>query len=347
MKITKNVSLALMLSVIMLVFTSIPSMASEVPADKYIYTLSGEVGTQSDKIELEEYDDNQAFRDILVEQSYKIVLINDGAEINFTPKEKMPAAVGYYLVDGTYGGALSWTIGGSEQTVSEIEANKTAMVKLFKRYGGFDCDLYYVFSFGDGDKISKIIYMVKGDTTAPTSESDEPASEQDETISESDEPNLEPDTTASEPAAKPVETATATASASKVLVDGKQASFEAYNINNNNYFKLRDIAMAVNGTAKNFEVGYDSENNAIGLTSGKAYTAVGGELVVSANLTAKQATLSTSEVYLDGEKIQLTAYMINGNNYFKLRDIGEALGIAITWDPITNTIGIDTSAEGL
>ncbi|MNW43135.1 hypothetical protein D3C74_203250 [compost metagenome] len=325
------VSLALMLSVFMLVFTSIPAIAAEVPADKYTYSLSGDAGTQSNKIEIEAFDDNQQFRDILAEQNYKIVLVKDGAEIKFTPKEKMSASVSYYTIDGSYGGALFWEIDGSEEAVSEIEANQTATTKLYKRYGGFTCDLYYVFSFGNADKSTKIIYQVSDGASASTSNPVEPTSKPTE-------PN-------SKPAANPLVTATAKASVSKVLVDGKQVSFEAYNINNNNYFKLRDIAMAVNGTAKGFEVGWDGEHNAISLTSGEAYTAQGGELAVSTNPKAKTATLSTSKVYLNDEEIEIAAYKIEGNNYFKLRDIAQALGISLTFDSKTNTIGIDTSAQ--
>ncbi|RCX23701.1 copper amine oxidase-like protein [Fontibacillus phaseoli] len=324
------ISLALMLSVIMLAFTSIPAIASEVPADKYTYALSGEAGTQSKKIDLEEFDDNQRFRDVLAEEKYKIVLVKEGAEIKFSPKEKMPAVVSYYTVDGSYGGAMSWTIDGSEQSVSEIEANKTATVKLYKRYGGYTCDLYYVFSFGE-DKNSNIIYIVsEGEETAASA----PA-----------EPAANPAEPTKEPAVKPLKTAIAAPSVSKVLVDGKQVSFEAYNINNNTYFKLRDIAKTVNGTAKSFEVGWDGEHNAISLTAGEAYTAQGGELAVSANPKAKNAALSTSKVYLDDQEAQLTSYVIGGNNYFKLRDIADALDITITFDSKTNTIGIETTAQ--
>jgi len=54
---------------------------------------------------------------------------------------------------------------------------------------------------------------------------------------------------------------------SKVLVNGKIVEFEAYNINGYNYFKLRDLAQAVNNTEKNFEVTWDAANNAINLIS--------------------------------------------------------------------------------
>lgn len=326
MKITKTISLSLMLSMVMLVFTTIPAMAADVAADKYTCTVSGETGTQSDKIQLEQYDDNQTFRDILTEENYQIVLVKDGAEIKFTPKEKMSARVNYYTEDGASAGPLFWTIDGTESDSSDIDANKTATVKLYSRYGGYTCDLYYVLSFSNGNNTTKTIYKVTDKAVATTPST-----------------TTTPTTTAT--TTIPAKAVTATATASKVLVDGKQVSFEAYNINNSNYFKLRDIAKAVNGTAKNFEVGFDGVNNAIMLTSAKAYTVVGGELVVSTNPTAKQATLSTSKVIMDGKEVALTAYTIGGNNYFKLRDIGEALGITITWDSATNTIGIDTTSK--
>lgn len=41
---------------------------------------------------------------------------------------------------------------------------------------------------------------------------------------------------------------------------------------------------------------------------------------------------STHQFYLDGEQIQLEAYLINGNNYVKLADVGEALDFNVYWD---------------
>ena len=129
---------------------------------------------------------------------------------------------------------------------------------------------------------------------------------------------------------------------SAVLVDGTSIAFEAYNINGNNYFKLRDLALAVNNTEKNFEVTWDAKSNAINLISNKPYTAVGGELV-KGDGKGKAATPTTSKIYKDGKQISLTAYNINGNNYFKLRDIAKAFDIGVTWDGKTNTVSIDTS----
>lgn len=120
-------------------------------------------------------------------------------------------------------------------------------------------------------------------------------------------------------------------------------TFDAYNINGSNYFKLRDLAMALKGTEKQFEVNWDGANNAINLITAKPYTAVGGELTGQTDSMPKEAVPTTSKIYLDGLEQSFAAYTIGGNNYFKLRDIGKAIDFGVTWDQNTNTIGIDTS----
>lgn len=134
----------------------------------------------------------------------------------------------------------------------------------------------------------------------------------------------------------------ATPTTSKVLVNGSSVSFDAYTINGNNYFKLRDLAMALKDTNKKFQVIWDDTNKAISLKSGSAYTAVGGELAAG-NGNVKSAVLNASKVYKDSAEISLTAYTINGNNYFKLRDIGKAFNFGVGWDGSSNTVSIDTS----
>ena len=117
---------------------------------------------------------------------------------------------------------------------------------------------------------------------------------------------------------------TATHTTSTVMVNGQAVAFEAYNSAGNNYFKLRDLAKVLSGTTKQFEVGWDANNNAIDLVPGKEYTPVGGELTSSGNTGNQSAILSTSAVYFDGIKI---AYSLQhfGYNYFKLRCWGVLL----------------------
>ncbi|AKL96237.1 copper amine oxidase [Clostridium aceticum] len=133
----------------------------------------------------------------------------------------------------------------------------------------------------------------------------------------------------------------ATKTSSAVMVNGKEVKFEAYNINDNNYFKLRDIAKALNGSEKQFEVTWDGAKNAINLVTGKAYTVVGGELEVgkSNKLNVRN---TDSRIYVDGIEVSMKAYNINDNNYFKLRDLGEFIGFGVDWDGANNKILIDT-----
>ena len=120
----------------------------------------------------------------------------------------------------------------------------------------------------------------------------------------------------------------------RVQIEEEWADVDAYNIYDNNYIKLRDFAyyysMFCSHMDKWFDVTWDGEKNAINLIRGKEYKSVGGEGTLNAGVSAT-AVLSSASVYLDGEYILLTAYNINGNNYFKLRDLCEALDISISW----------------
>jgi hypothetical protein len=125
-------------------------------------------------------------------------------------------------------------------------------------------------------------------------------------------------------------------------VDGQNISFDAYLIEGNNYFKLRDLAFTLSGTSKQFDVSWDGAANAISLTSGQPYTVAGGEMTAKGS-GPKDAAPTTSRIIKDGRDEQFIAYNIEGNNYFKLRDIGTAFDFGVDWDGARNTVVIDTS----
>ena len=58
---------------------------------------------------------------------------------------------------------------------------------------------------------------------------------------------------------------------------------------------------------------------------------------------SKTPVKTSSKINLDYSIISLVAYNIDGNNYFKLRDIGMAFDFGVTWDGENNTIIIDTT----
>lgn len=130
----------------------------------------------------------------------------------------------------------------------------------------------------------------------------------------------------------------------KIYVDGEKASAAAYEINGNNYFKIRDVAAILSGTAAQFDVTWDPATGNITLTDNKAYTKTGDELYPIPN-SVQIAEESTAPLYRDGERVYYTGYNVNDNNYYKLRDIAEDFDFGVTWDGETQSVYIETDEE--
>jgi len=141
--------------------------------------------------------------------------------------------------------------------------------------------------------------------------------------------------------ASPAGGLSAAPTASTVMVNRDSFSFDAYLIDGYNYFKLRDLAYVLSGTENQFDVGYDSVNNAILLTSGAPYTVFGGEMTPKGSENKIPAPTS-SQIFTDGRETIFSAYLIDGNNYFRLRDIGSTFGFEVGWDAASDTISIKT-----
>ena len=58
------------------------------------------------------------------------------------------------------------------------------------------------------------------------------------------------------------------------------------------------------------------------------------------HLTARP---SNQPIYVDGQRISMTAYNIGGNNYVLLRDIGRAVDFGVTYNAATNSVYIDSA----
>lgn len=127
------------------------------------------------------------------------------------------------------------------------------------------------------------------------------------------------------------------ASPQNLSVDGVDADCDKYNIDGSNYFKLRDLAQLLSKTDSRFSVSFDEQSNAVTVVSGKEYTPVGGELARGRD-QSKTAVVSKQSVLIDGKAADgLSVYNIGGNNYFKLRDLGDALGFTVDYDADSNT----------
>ena len=64
----------------------------------------------------------------------------------------------------------------------------------------------------------------------------------------------------------------------------------------------------------------------------------GGSVAYAAGILATPTTDIDQRITLDGQEIELIGYVINGNNYFQLRDLGDKLGFGVSWDNDTRTV---------
>lgn len=151
-----------------------------------------------------------------------------------------------------------------------------------------------------------------------------------------------PSTPDPEPTTPPAETipasGTAVASTQTVTVDGKAVEFQMYalvdaNGNGTNYIKLRDMAQVLNGTKAQFSVGYDNASKSISVATGQAYTSTGTEMKTPFS-GDRSYTGGTQSIQVNGKAVDMTAITLvddagGGYNYFKLRDLGSALGFNV------------------
>lgn len=133
------------------------------------------------------------------------------------------------------------------------------------------------------------------------------------------------------------------AARANVTVNGKTVAFQTYTIDDYTYFKLRDIAAAINGTSKQFQTFWDESTQSIQLIRRTPYTSTGSGAVGRYSDTA--ATTSTAKLYCDGTRRTVSAYNINDYTYYKLRDLAQLIDMGVTWNESTSTIGINTAVS--
>lgn len=149
-------------------------------------------------------------------------------------------------------------------------------------------------------------------------------------------PGADPNAQRPQPTEQPTG-GTAYASTQNVLVDGAPVEFQCYALkdaegNDTNYVKLRDVAQILNGTAAEFEVGW---NGAVNIETGKPYTSNGSEMKTpfSGDRAYEAATAPTN---VNGQTADLEAIVLKDDNggaytYYKLRDLGAALNFKVDW----------------
>jgi len=135
----------------------------------------------------------------------------------------------------------------------------------------------------------------------------------------------------------------ASVSRQNVRVDGKTVAVQPYSVGGNNYFKLRDVAQLLSGTASRFSVSFDEAARAVSAAPGGAYAPIGGELSAGADRSASCVS-SAWKLSVGGRAVSCSVFNIGGSNYFKLRDLGNVLGFAVDYDAASDTVLIASGA---
>lgn len=124
-----------------------------------------------------------------------------------------------------------------------------------------------------------------------------------------------------------------------VALDGQAKSLPAYQINGDNYVNLRDIAVILNGSARQFSVYWSGSD--FTLSSGQLYQADGKELA-GLGSDVRTGKSMIGQVNINGTYTTVAAYGVGSNYYFNLRNLGQKLGFQVGWDEINRVVIIKT-----
>lgn len=143
-------------------------------------------------------------------------------------------------------------------------------------------------------------------------------------------------------------------STAAVLVDGRELSFQAYEIDGYHYFKIRDLAAAFTGTRQQFVPKGSGSGAALFKSFGEfeKYQSVGDELQAGDG-TPKEAvpvrhilytdfTIQVDAPFVAAGSSKCDGYTIEDYNYIKLRDMADVFDFGVRWDGAQSRIEIDT-----
>lgn len=155
------------------------------------------------------------------------------------------------------------------------------------------------------------------------------------TTTPSDTPS-KPSETPSTPSAAPAD-GIAYPSTQTVDVDGKKVVFQCYALKDangydTNYIKLRDLALILNGSGTPFNVGW---NGNVTVTTKEAYVPNGSEQSTPFS-GQREYRVADAKTVVDGKDTALDAFVLTDDNgggytYYKLRDLGAAIGFHVDW----------------
>jgi len=141
-------------------------------------------------------------------------------------------------------------------------------------------------------------------------------------------------------------TVTAAPCKTKVTVDGKAKTFEAYTIKEEDYYKLIDLAYVFKGTIDEFGFKKDELHDALLIETGEQTSDLCTNLktaMAKGDGKNKSATLVSPKVYFNTTEKNFTVYRINGDDYYKLSEIMDLINCGVIKNKKTGVVNFDTT----
>lgn len=118
----------------------------------------------------------------------------------------------------------------------------------------------------------------------------------------------------------------------KIVYDKKVKSLEAYLMNDEKYVNIKELAELLNGSQGQFDVVIDDMLKTVTLAKGKEYSVSAIRNTENNGLGAIQKSNYTLNV--GGTTIHIDGYTVDGNYYYRLKDLAAPLGFSIAWSGI-------------
>lgn len=140
-------------------------------------------------------------------------------------------------------------------------------------------------------------------------------------------------------------TVSAIQSSAQVYLNDSSISISGYVIGGNTYYKLRDLAYALRDTTSCFDVEWNAVENQVEVYTQQPYSGEKDDSQGSWWIRPVKAAQTKAQLTVDGRAVDITAYNVDGNNYYKLRDMGELLSFSVYWLEESRSICLYTLDE--
>ncbi|MCL2628097.1 MAG: polysaccharide deacetylase family protein [Oscillospiraceae bacterium] len=125
------------------------------------------------------------------------------------------------------------------------------------------------------------------------------------------------------------------------FVDGKNVKLRAYEIEENIYVNLFEVALALNDTEKQYSLAWRMGGQALRIIGGMQYRAIAVSLA-RANINRSDAIQTKTAVFLFNEEIEVTSYKVGTDTYFNLKEFAKAMDFNIVTCPEEGSVELVT-----